>query len=52
MEVEMDALKKNATWELVDLPKGKKTMGCKCMYTVNHKADESLERYKARLVAK
>ena len=29
MEVEMDALQKNETWELVDLPSGKKPMGCK-----------------------
>ena len=29
MEAEMDALQKNETWELVDLPSGKKSMGCK-----------------------
>ena len=29
MEVEMDALQKNKTWELVDLPIGKKLVGCK-----------------------
>ena len=27
MEVEMDALKKNGTWDLVLLPPGKKTIG-------------------------
>ena len=29
MEVEMDALKKNGTWDLVSLPPGKKTVGCR-----------------------
>ena len=52
MRGEMDALEKNETWELVDLPKGKKPMGCKWVFAVKLKADGSLERYKARLVAK
>ena len=30
MESEMDALQKKKTWELVDLPSGKKPVGCKC----------------------
>ncbi|KAL6185124.1 hypothetical protein ACLB2K_041259 [Fragaria x ananassa] len=29
MEIEMDALKKNDTWDLVPLPPGKKTVGCR-----------------------
>ena len=29
MEAEMDALQKNKTWELVDLPSGKKLVGYK-----------------------
>ncbi|XP_071918917.1 uncharacterized protein [Coffea arabica] len=52
MEVEMDALEKNGTWELVDLPKNKKVVDCKWVYAVKFKADGPLERYKARLVAK
>ncbi|KAL5825491.1 hypothetical protein ACOSQ3_021554 [Xanthoceras sorbifolium] len=52
METEMDALEKNKTWDLVDLPEGKKIVGCKWVYTVKYKADGTLERYKARLVAK
>ncbi|KAL6331733.1 hypothetical protein AAG906_016729 [Vitis piasezkii] len=39
---EMNALKKNGTWEVVDLPKEKKVI----------KADGSVERYKSKLVAK
>ncbi|CAL8993466.1 unnamed protein product, partial [Prunus brigantina] len=52
MHVEMEALNKNATWELVLLPKGKKAVGCRWVFTLKHKADGSIDRYKARLVAK
>lgn len=52
MNVEMEALEKNKTWELVKLPTGKKPVGCKWVYTVKYRADGSIERYKARLVAK
>ena len=48
----MDTLEKNETWELVDLPKGKKAVGCKWVYAVKFKVDVSLECYKARLVSK
>lgn len=46
MNEEMHPLGKNGTWEMVELPRGKPIVGCKCVYTY------SLERYKARLVAK
>ncbi|VVA36360.1 PREDICTED: Retrovirus-related Pol poly from transposon, partial [Prunus dulcis] len=52
MNEEMRALQKNGTWELVPLPHGKKTMGCRWIYIVKLKEDGSIERYKARLVAK
>lgn len=51
MEEEMKAFERNKTWELVDLPKGKKLVGCK-WFTVKYKSDRFMERYKARLVAK
>ncbi|KAM7460054.1 hypothetical protein LguiA_035984 [Lonicera macranthoides] len=47
---EMEALKKNDTWELITLPRGKRTVGCRWVYTLKHKADRSIER--ARIVAK
>lgn len=34
------------------LPLGKNPVGCKWVFTVNHRADGSIERFKARLVAK
>jgi len=49
---EMAALEKNNTWDLVSLPRGKKTVGYKWVFTIKHKVDETIERYKARLVAK
>ena len=48
----MNAFLKNRTWEIVDLPKEKKTVGCKWVFTIKCKPDGSIERYKARLVAK
>jgi hypothetical protein len=52
MDEEMASLDANATWELVALPKDKKTIGCKWVYKVKHNADGSVSRYKSRLVAK
>ena len=48
---EMDALEKNKTWEIVNKPKMKDLVGCKWVFTLKYKDDDSLERYKARLVA-
>lgn len=52
MDEEMDALEKNKTWELVDLPFGKEVVGLKWVYKVKHKPDGSIQRHKARLVAR
>ncbi|KAM1740938.1 hypothetical protein ACFX12_011118 [Malus domestica] len=52
MNEEMEALQKNFTWELTNLPKGKKSVGCRWIYTVKFNADGIMEQYKARLVAK
>ena len=52
MQEELQALKKNNTWELVPLPAGKKTVGCKWVYTVKQTPEGKVDRYKARLVAK
>ena len=42
----MDALQKNQTRDLVSLPRGKKIMGCRWVYTIKYKDDRSIERYK------
>jgi len=49
---EISALNKNRTWEISELPPGKKPVGCKWLFTIKHKADGSIERLKACLVAK
>jgi hypothetical protein len=48
----MVALDTNATWELVTLPKDKKTIGWKWVYKVKHNVDRFINKYKARLVIK
>ncbi|RVW30632.1 Retrovirus-related Pol polyprotein from transposon RE1 [Vitis vinifera] len=49
---EIDALEKNGTWTITDLPVGKRPVGCKWIFTIKYKADGSVERFKARLVAR
>ncbi len=39
MQQEMKALHKNNTGELVELPNGKKVVGCKWVFTMKHKAE-------------
>ena len=51
MQEEMNSLKKNDTYELVKLPKGKKTLKNKWVFKLK-KDNGKLPRYKARLVVK
>ena len=51
MEEEISALKKNETWEKCELPRGKKTVGCRWVYAIKYLADDTIEQYKASLVA-
>lgn len=52
MFFEYEALMKNNTWHLVPPKKGSNIKGCKWVYKIKRKLDCSLDRYKARLVAK
>ena len=52
MKEELDALTKNHTWDLVTLPPRQSVVGCKWIYKIKTHFDGSIERYKARLVAK
>ncbi|RVW80772.1 Retrovirus-related Pol polyprotein from transposon RE1 [Vitis vinifera] len=49
---EMAALHSNDTWDLVVLPSGKSTVGCRWVYAVKVGPDGQVDRLKARLVAK
>lgn len=46
------ALEKNGTWEIVERPRGKKLISCKWVFTQKYKADSTLDKLKARLVAR
>lgn len=52
MEEELDAMRRMKTWELVDLPEGRQAVKCKWVFKLKRNQDDSIERYRARLVAK
>lgn len=52
MKEELESMKTNKVWDLVDLPPRRRAIGNKWFLKVKHKADGSIERYKARLMAK
>ncbi|GJZ04322.1 ribonuclease H-like domain-containing protein [Tanacetum coccineum] len=51
MNLEMSALLENDTWELVELPFGRKALNSKWVWKLKFKSSGEIERYKARLVA-
>ena len=52
MKEEIDALQQNQTWDLVPKPRDVKPISCKWVYKIKRRPDGSIERYKARLVAR
>jgi hypothetical protein len=52
MREELEALRKNKTWELTTLPTGKKAISCRWIYTFKQNPDGKIEIYKAMLVAR
>ncbi|KAG7594092.1 Integrase catalytic core [Arabidopsis thaliana x Arabidopsis arenosa] len=49
---ERQAMEHNHTWEEGELPKGKKAVTSKWVFTIKYKSNGDIERYKARLVAR
>ncbi|KAG7556886.1 Integrase catalytic core [Arabidopsis suecica] len=49
---EVQAMIRNHTWDEEELPKGKKCVSSKWVFTIKYKSDGEIERYKARLVAR
>jgi len=52
MKTDYDALMKNGTWTLTDLPSSRAPIGCKWVFRVKENLDGTINKYKARLVAK
>ncbi|CAI7896254.1 unnamed protein product [Closterium sp. NIES-53] len=52
MEAEFNSLIEIGTWELVELPKGRRPISSKWVFKVKTDVDGALERFKSRLVAK
>lgn len=52
IESEINSLRDNETWELVELPKGRKAIPCKWIFKIKTNPDGSIDKYKARLVVK
>jgi hypothetical protein len=48
----MESILTNGTWEICDLPVRCKPMGCKWIFKKKLKRDGTVDKYKARLVAK
>jgi len=51
-QLEYNTLEETGTFEIVDLPTNQKAIGSGWVFQVKHIADGSIERLKARIVAK
>lgn len=52
MEEELASIRENETWELTNLPAGKKPIGLKWVYKVKKNPEGAILKHKAHLVAK
>jgi hypothetical protein len=52
MDAEMSQLMKLGTWELIDLPAGRKAIPCRWVYRLKRDAAGKVVKYKGRLVVK
>ena len=52
MVEEYDSIVRNSAWEIVPRPEGKSVVGLRWIYKVKQAADGSVEKYKARFVAR
>lgn len=51
VNMELEAMEQNRTWDIVSLPVGKNVVGCRWIFTIKYNADGTVERNKGRLVA-
>jgi hypothetical protein len=52
MEDEMRYMNNNRVWDLEEIPKGAKIVGCKWVYKTKYNSKGNIEIFKAQLVAK
>ena len=52
MKEELKSMDQNNFWDLVELPKDCKKVGCKWVFKIKRDPKDNFERFKARLVAK
>jgi hypothetical protein len=52
MQLEMDAVEKNRTWELADLPRGHRAITLKWVFKLKRDEAGAIVKHKARLVAR
>ena len=52
MNEEYQSIINNDVWDIVPRPEGKSIVSSKWIYKVKHAADGSIEKYKARFVAR
>ena len=52
MQDEIRSMNTNGVWDLEQIPKGAKTVGCKWVYKTKYDSKGNVERFKARLMAK
>jgi hypothetical protein len=52
MESEMNSIRANRTWDLVELPRNRKALPCKWVFRLKQVSDSSDPKYKARIIAK
>ena len=52
MTEELGALQRMHTWDLIPLPSGVTPVSCRWVYRIKTRTDGSIERHKARFVAR
>ena len=52
MRDEIQSMRHNGVWELIELPNGHRPIGCKWVYKTKRDSKGKVEKFKARLVAK
>ena len=52
MAAEFNSTNENRTWDLVEATRQMNGVGCRWVFTIKYNPDGSIDRYKARIVAK